>query len=85
MRGRELRVLRDERLDAHHGLARLAAEMEDAGNADARLRLDGIEGEDALEEGAGFIERPLVEAGVGEQEKKRDVVRGNGDGLAERV
>jgi hypothetical protein len=55
------------------------------GDADLWLGAPGLDGEHALEDSAGFIERPFVEAGLREQEQQRHIRRGDGDGLAEGI
>ncbi len=85
MRRGKVRVQGNERLGADDRFARLAAQMENAGYADPGIRPIGIDALDALEDGPRLVERPFIKTGVGKEEQKRDVVRRNGDGLAERV
>ena len=84
-RGRDVRVLHDERFRADDGLAGLPREMQDAGNAHTGFGPGGIDGDYAFENGAGLIERPFIETSMGEEEQQRNVVGRNGDSLAKRV
>ena len=85
VRGRKAGDVGEQRLDPHHGFAGFAGEVEHAGDAHFGLRPRGIEPLDALEKGARLIDRPLVQAGLGEEEEERDVFWRNGHGLAEWV
>jgi hypothetical protein len=85
MRRREVGVLLEHRLRADGGFGGSPREVQHPRDAELGLRAARLQGEHPLEGRARLVQRPLVEARLAEQEEQRDILRGNGDGLAEGV